>query len=142
MSSHRTSPEDLVKAVRVIANWFDQQAAKAAEDADCWGHVIRARSLDEAADVLESHNKILTHLLADGTTGDMEMNEPSCYCIKCHSEWASKQPKQNPPTFRIISSPLRYVCEICGNKRCPHHSDHRLACTNSNEPGQAGSIYE
>lgn len=65
----KTSPEVLVKAVRVIASWFDEQAAKAAEDADCWGHVIRARALDEAADVLESHNKILTHLLADRTTG-------------------------------------------------------------------------
>lgn len=29
----------------------------------------------------------------------------------------------------------------CGNKRCPKASDHRLACTNSNEPGQPGSIY-
>ena len=65
MSSHRTSPEDLVKAVRVIANWFDQQAAKAAEDADHWGHVVRARALDEAADVFESHNKILTHLFPE-----------------------------------------------------------------------------
>jgi len=67
MNPHKTSPDDLVKAVRVIADWFDQQAAKATEDADCWGHAIRARALDEAADVLESHNKILTHLLADGT---------------------------------------------------------------------------
>jgi len=35
----------------------------------------------------------------------------------------------------------RYACEICGNKRCPHHSDHTLACTDSNEPGQPGSLY-
>jgi len=33
------------------------------------------------------------------------------------------------------------VCEICRNKRCPHATDHRNACTNSNEPGQPGSIY-
>jgi hypothetical protein len=33
------------------------------------------------------------------------------------------------------------VCPICGNKRCPHASDHRLACTGSNEPGQEGSVY-
>lgn len=33
------------------------------------------------------------------------------------------------------------TCPICGNKRCPHASDHRLACTHSNEPGQQGSIY-
>jgi hypothetical protein len=31
------------------------------------------------------------------------------------------------------------VCPLCGNKRCPHASDHRNACTNSNESGQPGS---
>lgn len=65
MNPHKTSPEDLVKAVRVIADWFDQQAAKATEDADCWGHAIRARALDEAADVLEKQKKILTHVFAE-----------------------------------------------------------------------------
>jgi len=34
------------------------------------------------------------------------------------------------------------VCPTCGNKRCPHASDHDYACTNSNEAGQAGSVYE
>ena len=33
------------------------------------------------------------------------------------------------------------VCPKCGNKRCPHATDHNNACTNSNEPGQEGSIY-
>ena len=33
------------------------------------------------------------------------------------------------------------VCPECGNKRCPKASDHRLACTNSNEPNQLGSVY-
>lgn len=33
------------------------------------------------------------------------------------------------------------LCRECGNKRCPHASDHELACTRSNESGQAGSIY-
>jgi|SRR5882757_594265 len=33
------------------------------------------------------------------------------------------------------------VCPGCGNKRCPHATNHNLACTNSNEPGQPGSIY-
>lgn len=30
----------------------------------------------------------------------------------------------------------------CGNKRCPHASDHRFICTNSNLPGQEGSEYK
>lgn len=34
------------------------------------------------------------------------------------------------------------VCPHCGNKRCPKSTDHTLACTNSNEPGQPGSRYE
>ncbi len=33
------------------------------------------------------------------------------------------------------------LCAICGNKRCPHATDHRNACTNSNEAGQPGSSY-
>lgn len=33
------------------------------------------------------------------------------------------------------------VCTNCGNKRCPHATDHRLGCTNSNDPGQLGSRY-
>jgi hypothetical protein len=33
------------------------------------------------------------------------------------------------------------LCPTCGNKRCPHASDHALACTGSNEPGQPGSVY-
>lgn len=33
------------------------------------------------------------------------------------------------------------LCPECGNKRCPKASDHRLACTDSNESGQPGSVY-
>ena len=34
-----------------------------------------------------------------------------------------------------------FLCPTCGNKRCPKATDHRLECTNSNEPGQVGSDY-
>ena len=33
------------------------------------------------------------------------------------------------------------LCPMCGNKRCPHATDHRHVCTGSNEPGQPGSAY-
>lgn len=33
------------------------------------------------------------------------------------------------------------VCPSCGNKRCPAASDHRFACTGSNESGQFGSVF-
>lgn len=55
-----------------------------------------------------------------------------CRCIRCTRE------RNVPVTF---TATFRYACEICGNKRCPHHSDHRLACTDSNEPGQPGSVF-
>jgi hypothetical protein len=42
----------------------------------------------------------------------------------------------------ITLADMRMVlCPTCGNKRCPHATDHRNACTNSNEPGQVGSSY-
>jgi hypothetical protein len=34
-----------------------------------------------------------------------------------------------------------FLCPECGNKRCPRATDHREACTDSNDPGQAGSRY-
>ncbi|WP_175472476.1 MULTISPECIES: hypothetical protein [unclassified Duganella] len=34
------------------------------------------------------------------------------------------------------------LCPTCGNKRCPRATDHRRACTGSNEPGQPGSAYQ
>ena len=40
-----------------------------------------------------------------------------------------------------IEACLMILCETCGNKRCPHATDHRNACTGSNAPGQPGSAY-
>lgn len=58
-----------------------------------------------------------------------------CPCIKCVRD-RKETIGHIPAEFaRMI------VCPICGNKRCPHASDHNYACTHSNEPGQAGSIY-
>lgn len=50
----------------------------------------------------------------------------ACWCHKCNP---------NPWPARMI------LCPDCGNKRCPKASDHNLACTNSNAPGQPGSVY-
>ena len=40
-----------------------------------------------------------------------------------------------------VSAWWMIVCDECGNKRCPHGTDHRHECSGSNEPGQAGSRY-
>jgi len=67
------------------------------------------------------------------------MTEPTkeCECLKCLKAFDDKNNIGCPPLWasRMIS------CESCGNKRCPKATDHDLVCTDSNEPGQAGSIY-
>lgn len=64
----------------------------------------------------------------------------ACGCLRCvriRGNMITIGPMKIPEeTTRMI------LCEICGNKRCPHASDHRYECTNSNAPGQAGSVYE
>lgn len=39
-------------------------------------------------------------------------------------------------------SSLMILCPTCGNKRCPRASDCMYECTDSNEPGQEGSVYK
>ena len=63
-------------------------------------------------------------------------------CISAHCEANPAPPKDL--MFGCVDMRLvRYfLCETCGNKRCPRAADHRLACTGSNDPGQLGSLYE
>lgn len=56
---------------------------------------------------------------------DEVIKNPDCGCSLC-----------NPHAWWMV------VCSKCGNKRCPHATDHKLDCTNSNAPGQKGSAYE
>lgn len=56
------------------------------------------------------------------------VSPPDCWCDCCRIE-------RGAPRDRMI------LCPDCGNKRCPKATDHRLACTNSNAPGQPGSRY-
>ena len=57
-----------------------------------------------------------------------------CVCRECLKD--VKTPNGLP-----LSASLMIVCVKCGNKRCPHATDHRNECTGSNEPGQPGSVY-
>lgn len=69
-----------------------------------------------------------------------------CSCIKCTDARMEEAKTAREPLSLLIPGLFvpgwSYGCHICGNKRCPHHSDHTLACTNSNEPGQQGSFYK
>lgn len=71
-----------------------------------------------------------------------------CECHRCIREFGltagdGRAPGEAPDWWdRLpLSSTKMILCPECGNKRCPRASDHRLDCTNSNEPFQPGSIY-
>ncbi|GAB1836866.1 hypothetical protein MyNCGM121_36450 [Achromobacter xylosoxidans] len=54
----------------------------------------------------------------------------------------TKDAECNCAACRPHSVEMRMIlCSTCGNKRCPHATDHRNPCTGSNEPGQPGSAY-
>lgn len=59
-----------------------------------------------------------------------------CGCFACIGH---KPVRTN--SWLTVGMSMMIVCAECGNKRCPHGTDHRNACTASNEPGQAGSRY-
>jgi len=61
-----------------------------------------------------------------------------CWCHECNKD---RKVEFLPKVELPWSSTIMILCPDCGNKRCPHATDHRHACTNSNEPGQAGSVY-
>lgn len=53
-----------------------------------------------------------------------------CHCHKCQDGLRYKD-----RYARMV------LCPKCGNKRCPKASNHELECSDSNEPGQVGSVY-
>lgn len=63
------------------------------------------------------------------------VHSPAC-CIECDRENRAALPfPDNLMGRRMI------VCPDCGNKRCPRATNHHNACTGSNAPGQAGSVF-
>jgi hypothetical protein len=80
---------------------------------------------------LEIQRRALAHTALDRMVKNAEdlglYDAPACGCEAC-------QPNTSLGMRMIL-------CATCGNKRCPHATDHRHACTNSNEPGQPGSSY-
>ncbi|MNE20680.1 hypothetical protein D3C81_240100 [compost metagenome] len=63
-----------------------------------------------------------------------------CECHRCIDE--HRLGTEGPLGWLPLSSTKMILCPVCGCKRCPHASDHDLACTGSNEVGQPGSIYQ
>lgn len=61
-----------------------------------------------------------------------------CWCYNCNKDRVVSE-----HGLFVLTHPMTQMilCPKCGNKRCPHATDHNLECTNSNEPGQPGSRY-
>lgn len=76
----------------------------------------------------------------------MRFPEPGeCGCRRCSEAWDKANAPEGADILWKISqgrSSRFIVCETCGNKRCPHATNHIYACTNSNESGQLGSDYQ
>ena len=84
-----------------------------------------ARDLKFALEIIEQKKDISTlHAKAAASIA-----AGACPCFRCIRE------RGEPQIYHGSAS-----C-ACGNKRCPHASDHRFACTNSNATGQPGSDY-
>jgi len=67
-----------------------------------------------------------------------EMSAEPCWCEACDKIESLKLAIVG---VRVFGRVRMILCPICGNKRCPRATDHRNACTGSNEPGQPGSSY-
>ena len=82
-------------------------------------------------------NEPIEHTGGPGSTSVPGATE--CGCLHCQDARRKLLPPMDIGRFLGMDAHFRYACELCGYKRCPHHADHRLACTSSNEPGQLGS---
>jgi len=71
----------------------------------------------------------------DNIFGKKKQDKYQCYCYNCNKDRMDESGRIPYVMTRMI------LCPECGNKRCPHSTDHNLACTNSNDPGQPGSRY-
>ena len=65
------------------------------------------------------------------------VDEATCQCRAC---LIARDERDRGSRFPAHQTRM-IVCPKCGNKRCPHATDHRNACSGSNEPGQVGSFY-
>jgi hypothetical protein len=63
-----------------------------------------------------------------------DIDQMPCQCRSCRDDWYDANPDAGLQSAFII-------CDTCGNKRCPHATDHNNTCTGSNDPGQEGSDY-
>lgn len=65
------------------------------------------------------------------------------YCHACLAKYAEGIEALGASFADVLNvrSGSFVICPECGNKRCPKATWHGHVCTDSNAPGQAGSVY-
>ncbi len=61
--------------------------------------------------------------------------KPVCGCRQCLRDRREEEPPGSGWPVELVRM---IVCPICGDKRCPHASDHRYTCTGSTAPDPPG----
>ena len=103
-------------------DWLTRQIAEAHAEVETW-HPERRDAMRRQA----AHPPPVRDAMREGEGDD---------CYRCWDERTRHLSIQD----RVVSRTM-FLCPACGHKRCPKASDHRLACTGSNAPGQPGSVY-
>lgn len=122
----------LAQAVVLPADWREQAVEMAAEGVhDAWMAAKREQGFTsrtaEDGEELDEADAISRGLITQPATS----KAADCgHCYRCLA-----------PTFGPLGPDRMILCHECGNKRCPHATDHHNPCTGSNEPGQRGSRY-
>lgn len=65
-----------------------------------------------------------------------------CACYACVAAEVAASPQLDEALGIDMRMARMFICPQCGNKRCPRAASHENACSDSNLPGQAGSLYE
>jgi hypothetical protein len=90
------------------------------------------RQIDRAGQVLATFGGLTDTTAPDRVEAGADRYSTTC-CHTCRGK--AIQAGASPLAIHML------LCPTCGNKRCPKASDHTLACTGSNAPGQPGSVY-
>jgi hypothetical protein len=72
---------------------------------------------------------------------DYPGRDGGCWCARCDGQRRATKVASSEMTLMQAMCCFMIVCPDCGNKRCPHATDHEDPCTGSNEFGQEGSAY-
>lgn len=64
---------------------------------------------------------------------DGSLPKDLCNCYDCVAAYCKEFPVEDAIDFRTMRM---FVCEFCGNKRCPHSQWHGFKCSGSNDTDQ------